>query len=192
MKTEQEISHDLVEEFAIAAHGNLVKVKELYEQEPALLNIPWAKFDETALAAASHMGNRPIAEFLLDKGAPMTVCTAAMLGMVDKVNEYLEADPSLANAKGAHGIPIMFHAAMSGDTDVTELLIAHGGGENINDAVHGAVNFGHTNMVSWLLAHGVDDVNVPDFEQKTPARVAREKGFSEIAELLRQHGGRDE
>ncbi len=186
METKQEISQDLVEEFAIAAHGNLSRVQELYEQEPALLNIPWAKFDETALAAASHMGNRAIAEFLLDKGAPMAVCTAAMLGMVDKVAAYLEADPSLANTKGAHGIPIMFHAAMSGNTDVTELLIAHGGGEGINDALHGAVNFGHTNMVSWLLEHGVDDVNVPNFEQKTPLTVAQEKGFAEIAQMLRE------
>src|SRR5438552_12658165 len=104
MKTEQEISPDLVQEFVLSAHGNLTRVKELYEQEPALLNIPWARFDETALAAASHTGRRAIAEYLLDKGAPMTVCAAAMLGMTDKVAEYLRADPSLANARGAHGI----------------------------------------------------------------------------------------
>lgn len=186
MNTEQEISPDLVQEFVLNAHGNLQKVRELYEQEPRLLNIPWAQFDETALAAASHMGNRAIAEYLLDKGAPMTVCTAAMLGMTTKVAEYLGANPGLANAKGAHGIPIMYHAAMSGNTQVTELLLAHGGGEGINSALHGAVNFGHTDMVAWLLSHGVDDINVPNFEQKTPLQVAEEKGFSDIAELLRR------
>src|SRR5438045_7236872 len=99
MSTTQEISADLVQEFVLSAHGNLARVKELYEQEPGLLNIPWAKFDETALAAASHTGRRAIAEYLLNAGAPMTVCAATMLGMTDKVAEYLEADPSLANAK---------------------------------------------------------------------------------------------
>ena len=189
MTTHQEISPDLVEEFVIAAHSDLPRVQELYEQEPGLLNIPWARFDETALGAASHMGDRPIAEYLLDKGAPMTVCTAAMLGMTERVQEYLDADPSLANARGAHGIPIMFHAAMSGNTDVTELLLAHGGGEGMSDALHGAINYGHKDMVVWLLAHGADDVNVLNFEDKTPLAVAMEKGYGEIAELLRQHGG---
>src|SRR5207248_2012233 len=105
-----------------------------------------------------------------------------------RVAASLEADPSLANAKGAHGIPIMYHAAMSSNTDVTEMLLAHGGGEGINGALHGAVNFGHTEMVAWLLAHGVDDVNALNFDQKTPLSVAEEKGFVEIARMLRGEG----
>jgi ankyrin repeat protein len=189
MSTTQEISPDLVQDFVINAHGNLVRVKELYEQEPGLLNIPWARFDETALAAASHMGNRAIAEFLLEIGAPMTVCTAAMLGMEDRVAAYLDEDPSLANAQGAHGIPIMFHAAMSGNTRVTDLLASRGGGEGINDSLHGAVAFGHKEMVAWLFAHGVDNPNPPSFDGKTPLAVAIEKGYDDIADLLRDNGG---
>src|SRR5205085_9080582 len=104
-------------------------------------------------------------------------------GMVDKMTTYLEADPSLANAKGAHGIPIMYHAAMSGNTDVTELLLEYGGGEGINGALHGAVNFGHTDIVAWLVQHGVDNVNVPNFDGKTPLQVAEEKGHTDIVEL---------
>src|SRR5215471_7157454 len=120
---------ELVEQFVIAAHFNLPRVKELYEQHPELLNIAWAKFEETALAAASHTGQRAIAEYLLAQGAPMAICTAAMLGDTEAVTSFLHDDPGLANARGAHGIPIMFHAAMSGNTDVTELLLKHGGGE---------------------------------------------------------------
>ena len=189
MSTTKEISQDLVQAFVLNAHGNLAKVKELYEQEPGLLNIPWAQFDETALAASSHMGNRAIAEYLLEKGAPMTICCAAMLGKADTVAGFIDANPTQANARGAHGIPIMFHAAMSGNTDVTGLLLERGGGEGMNGALHGAVNFGHREMVAWLLAHGVDNPNAPNFDGKTPLAVAEEKGYADIAQLLREKGG---
>ena len=186
------VSQELVEPFVLAAHGNLARVQELYAQHPEVLNVPWAKFDETALAAASHMGNREIAHFLLSQGAPLTVCAAAMLGMQDELAAFLEQDSSLSNARGAHGIPILFHAAMSGQIEVAELLLKHGGGEGINTALHGAVNLGHTAMVEWLLAHGVTDVNAPNYEQKTPLRVATELGHSEIAGLLRARGAKME
>ena len=185
-ETTNTVSQELVEPFVIAAHGDFGKVQELYAAHPEVLNVPWARFDETALAAASHMGNRPIAEFLLSAGAPLTVCTAAMLGMRDDVERFIDGDPSLANARGAHGIPIMFHGAMSGDTQVTELLLARGGGEGINGALHGAIMHGRTSMVRWLLDHGVTDVNAPDFEGKTPLQSATERGETEIADMLRE------
>ena len=183
------VSQELVEPFVLAAHGNFAKVQELYEQHPEVLNVPWAKFDETALQASSHMGRREIAQYLLSKGAPLNICAAAMLGMQDEVAAFLKQDSSLANARGAHGIPVLFHAAMSGQTEVAELLLAHGGGEGINTALHGAVNFGHIEMVRWLLEHGVTNVNAPNYEQKTPLSVATELGYTDIAELLRARGG---
>ena len=182
-------SQELVEPFVISAHYNLPRVKELYEQYPELLNEKWAKFDESALAAASHTGQRAIAEFLLEQGAPMVICTAAMLGRTGDVAAFLSEDASLANARGAHGISILFHAAMSGNIDVTELLLAHGGGEGINDALHGAVAYNHIAMAQWLLAHGVTDVNTLNYEDKTPLKVAHERGFSDMADVLRAHGG---
>jgi ankyrin repeat protein len=191
-ETATTVSQELVEPFVLAAHGNLAKVQELYALHPEVLNVPWAKFDETALAASSHMGNRAIAQFLLSKGAPLTVCAAAMLGMKEELATFLERDPGLANARGAHGIPVLFHAAMSGQIEVAELLLSRGGGEGINTALHGAVNFGHTPMVEWLLAHGVTNPNAPNYEQKTPLRVATELGHSEIADLLLAHGAKME
>ena len=189
VREQEPVSQEVVEPFVIAAHGNFAKVQELYEQHPEALNVPWAKFDETALQASSHMGQREIAHYLLSKGAPLTICAAAMLGMQEEVAAFLSKDASLANARGAHGIPVLFHAAMSGQTQVAELLLAHGGGEVIDTALHGAVNFGHIEMVTWLLAHGVTNVNAPNYEQKTPLRVATELGHTDIADLLRAHGG---
>ncbi len=187
----EQLSQELVEQFVIAAHFNLPRVQDLYGQYPELLNERWAKFDESALAAASHTGQRAVAEYLLERGAPMVICTAAMLGRTDDVASFLRDDRSLANGRGAHGIPILFHAAMSGNTDVTELLLAHGGGEGIDDALHGAVAYNHIAMLQWLLAHGVTNVNALNYEDKTPLKVANERGFSDIADVLRAHGGKE-
>jgi uncharacterized protein len=183
-----EPSPELVEEFVIAAHGDLDKVRAMHAQHPALLNIPWAKFDETALQAASHMGRRAIAEYLLAAGAPLNICAAAMLGQVAQVAAFLAADPQLANAHGAHGISIMFHAALSGEPAVAELLLAHGGGERMDSALHGAIMYGHTAMVAWMLDHGVRNLDEPNFEGKTPLRAAQDQGHTAIADLLRARG----
>ena len=51
--------------------------------------------------------------------------------------------------------------------------------------------YGHTEMVKWLLAHGATDVNVPNYEGKTPLKVAVERDNQEIAEVLREHGGKE-
>jgi ankyrin repeat protein len=179
----------LVEPFVIAAHGDFDRMKELLAQEPAMLNVPWARFDETALQAASHMGRRDIAEYLLEQGAPLNICTAAMLGNADDVSAFLQQDPTLANAKGAHGIPLMFHAAYSGKPEIGDLLISHGGGEGMNSSLHAAVISGKVEMVRWLLDNGVTDVNPPDFNGKTPLDMAESLGHSEIATLLRERGG---
>jgi ankyrin repeat protein len=188
----QELSQELVGKFVGVAHGDLDTVKRLYEQEPALLNARYETWNETALEAASHMGNRPIAEYLLEQGAPLVICTAAMLGRTEDVARFLQEDPDLSTARGAHGITVLYHAAMSGETEIADLLVAHGGGEGASHALHGAVAFGRTDMVRWLLERGVDNVNMLDFMGKTPLAVALEKGHNEIAEMLRQYGGLEE
>jgi ankyrin repeat protein len=104
----------------------------------------------------------------------------------------LQEDHALSTAKGAHGITVLYHAAMSGETEIADMLVAHGGGEGASHALHGAVAFGRAEMVRWLLERGVDDVNMLDFRGKTPLAVALENGHTEIVEMLRQHGGLEE
>lgn len=183
-------SQEQVKEFVIAAHSNLEKVKALLIAEPALLNERFADFNETALEAASHMGNRPIAEYLLAQGAPLTICAAAMLGRYDAVAQLLDAEPTQVNAEGAHGIPLFFHAALSGETAITELLLARGGGAGLATALHAAIKFGHVAMTQWLLAHGAE-TNVKDFQGQTPLTLAVTQGYAEVAALLRAHGVRE-
>ena len=108
----------LVEEFVGNAHGNLDRVKGLLAQEPALVNATWdwggGDF-ETALGAASHMGRKDIAHFLLERGARLDIFAAAMLGKLEIVKAALEAYPEAINTPGPHGILLVKHAEMGGE-----------------------------------------------------------------------------
>ncbi len=122
----EDVSQELVGQFVGAAHGDEATVRSLLAAHPQLLNERYAQFNETALEAASHMGRRSIAEHLLACGAPLTICAAAMLGRADDVAMFLRNDPMLANSAGAHGIPLFFNAALSGNTEITQLLLDNG------------------------------------------------------------------
>ena len=53
-------------EIVIAAHSNLARVKELLAEDPTLLHTMYEPWKEDPIGAASHVGNRPIAEYLLE------------------------------------------------------------------------------------------------------------------------------
>ncbi len=189
--TTQEPGQQIIDEFVGVSHGDFARVKELLAQYPMLVNAR-ATWHETPIEAAAQMGREDIVDFLLAAGAPLDICTAAMLGMRDKVAEMLQADPELAHATGAHGIPVTYFPMIHSHGDIAELLVSEGAdinaGEGTYTALHGAVLFGQKGMVEWLLERGVE-VNPKNFDGKTPLDLAVERDQTEIAELLRAHGG---
>ena len=92
-------TREAIEQFVIAGHGNFAKVKELLEANPALLHTHWDKTNEMAIEAAAHVGNQEIAKYLLSKGASLDICTAAMMGMSDKVNLFLKENSKMIKRK---------------------------------------------------------------------------------------------
>lgn len=117
MPKKQALAPELVHEFVNEAHGNFDRVKELFAQEPALLNAAWDWGGgdwETGLGAAAHMGRRDIAAYLLERGARMDIFAAAMLGHVEIVSAMLAAQPEAIGAPGPHGISLMSHAKKGG------------------------------------------------------------------------------
>ncbi|MEQ8674552.1 MAG: hypothetical protein RLP44_11365 [Aggregatilineales bacterium] len=181
-----------VRAFLIAAHGDLENTKRLLAEHPEWLDITyeWAENNtETPIQAAAHVGNRPIAEYLLEQGAPLAIYTAAMLGRRDDVLRMLADDPETANARGGHGIPLISHAAMSGDVAIMQ-AIADAGGDlsGASGALFGAIGSGSIDMVTWLLANGADDLTVTNFQNKTLVQVATERGHEDIVALLKAHG----
>jgi len=187
-ETSTALSPEFIRDFVIAAHSDLPKVTELLEQEPSLLNAKWAQVDENGLEASGHMGRADIANHFLGLGAPLTIFAAAMLGRTEDVQTFIDDDPTLASANGVHGISILYHAAHSGKTEIVDLLVANGGGQEAGHAIHAAVEHGHIEMIERLLALG-GDPNVKDFRGKTTLDVALDRGNTEIAEMLRAHGG---
>jgi len=118
MEPKPALEATLVQEFVGNAHSDLNRVKELLAQEPALVNATWdwggGDF-ETALGAASHMGRKDIAEFLLKHGARLDIFAAAMLGKLDVVKAALDAYPDAIKTPGPHTIPLIKHAEMGGE-----------------------------------------------------------------------------
>ena len=70
---------------------------------------------ESGLGAAAHLGNRPIAEFLIQRGARMDIFSAAMLGDLVLVKAMLTHYPNPLEISGPHGIPLLRHAQMGGE-----------------------------------------------------------------------------
>jgi hypothetical protein len=99
------------------SHSSLARVKEMVQQHPALAKASWDwgyGDHETALGAASHVGQRAIAEFLLDNGAPPTLFSAAMLGQLEVVKACIAATPGLQKIRGPHSLSLMVHARAGG------------------------------------------------------------------------------
>ena len=89
---------ELVEEMVAVSHNNLARVKELVGRQPALAKVSfdWGFGDwESCIDAASHIGNREIAEFLIANGARPTIFSAAMLGQLDVVKAFIAAAPGI-------------------------------------------------------------------------------------------------
>jgi hypothetical protein len=108
---------DLVREMVSVAHGNVARVKELLAARPTLARAAWDwGFGdwEDAIGAASHVGNREIAETLLAHGARPTIFSAAMLGHLDTVKAFIATSPGIEATPGAHGITLLRHAMAGG------------------------------------------------------------------------------
>ncbi len=108
---------DLVREMVTVSHFNLARVKELVGRHQTLAKAAWDwGFGdwESALGAASHIGNRDIAEFLLANGARPTIFSAAMLGQVDVVKAFVTGSPGVQRTKGPHSITLLRHAVAGG------------------------------------------------------------------------------
>ncbi|MBV9438137.1 MAG: ankyrin repeat domain-containing protein, partial [Acidobacteria bacterium] len=103
----------------LVSHFNLKRVKELVSARPSLAKAAWDwGFGdwETALGAASHMGNRQIAEYLLTNGAHPSIFSAAMLGHLDAVKGFVAAQPGIQRTIGPHSISLLEHAKAGGVT----------------------------------------------------------------------------
>jgi len=134
-----------------ASHGNFDKVKELVNRRPELAGMGWdwgfGDF-ETALGAASHVGRRDIAEFLMSHGARPDIFTFTMLGMLKSVQEIIETVPGIQSHPGPHGITLLQHAKNRLED------------KNINATDSGNIN----KMIAYLQGLGNADIKPKSLE----------------------------
>lgn len=148
----------LVQEMVAASHGNAKRVNELLRTNQSLVRatIDWGFGDwETALGAASHVGNREIAEALIEAGAETTIFSAAMLGQTEVVKAIIAANPQAHRKRGPHGITLLAHAKAGAAkaAEVASYLETLGGANDIlitvplsasdRDALVGKYSFGN-------------------------------------------------
>jgi hypothetical protein len=109
---------ELVRELVTVAHFDRKRVEQLVDARPSLARAAWDwGFGdwETALGAASHMGNRSIAEYLISKGARPSLFSAAMLGQLEVVKAFVAAQPHVQRIRGPHSISLLAHAKAGGE-----------------------------------------------------------------------------
>ncbi len=107
------IDDEVVAEVVGKSHFDLDRVKQLVDPRPELARATWdwgfGDF-ETALGAASHVGRRDIAQFLMEKGARADLFTFATLGEFDVVKAAVKASPGIQAVGGPHGFSLLHHA----------------------------------------------------------------------------------
>lgn len=181
--------------------GDLQKVEALLKDDSHLV---FSKRDDgwTPLHSAAHWGFIDIAQLFLVHGADVNARDkdgrtplhfAALHGHKDVV-ELLLANGTDVNAEDKHGKTPLHVASEKGHKDVVELLLANKALVDAKDEdgktpLHMPAK-DYKDVAELLLANGAD-VNVKDNNEKTPLSLALQNGSRELAELLRQHGGRD-
>ncbi len=148
--------------FASASLGLKERVRQLLKDKPELVNAR-LPFGATPLHMAAEDGQREMAEYLVEEGAPVDLVCAAELGWTDDINRIMERDPETINKKGgSFGYTPLHSASTKGLRDLARLLIVRGAEVNATD----------------------------DMFEKTPLGEALYYGNESMARLLFRHGGR--
>ena len=107
------IDPEIIAEVVGKSHFDLDRVKEIVEKRSELSRCVWEwRFGdfESAIGAASHVGRRDIAMYLISKGARPTIFTFAMLGILPVIKSVVESTPDIQRSTGPHGISLLDNA----------------------------------------------------------------------------------
>jgi ankyrin repeat protein len=190
------IPQELINQFVSVAHFDFEKVKQLHKLCPTLL-MTRATWDELAIEAAAHMGLAPMAQFLADLGAPVSTCTAALLGAKDLVKRLVQEDRGCLRERGAHDIALLAYTGYAAEQmEIAEFLLQSGADVHARSlgstTLHIAATKGHVELARLLLDHGADPNATAKLKgaDRTPLGMAIETKQTKMVEFLSGRGGR--
>jgi ankyrin repeat protein len=173
--------------------GDHAKVAQMIEADSGLLNAP----DDNGLrpfTVARYSRQDAIAQLLLDKGAQLDICAAAMAGAEERLVNLLASDRSLATSYSHDGWTPLHLAAFFGHNACAEILLANGADVHArsrnamdNTPLHAAAAGRHLDVITVLLAHGAD-VNARQHGGWTALHAAAQNGDVETIRVLLAHG----
>src|ERR1051326_7653137 len=173
--------------------GDAAKAAQMIEADRALLNAP----DENGLrpfTVARYSRQDAIAQLLLDKGAELDICAAAMSGADERLVNLLASDRTLAGSYSHDGWTPLHLAAFFGHPTCAEILLANGADVHArsrnsmeNTPLHAAAAGRSLDVIAILLAHGAD-VNARQHGGWTALHQAAQNGNAEMAKVLLAHG----
>jgi ankyrin repeat protein len=145
----------------------------------------------TPLDLAVWEGHKDIAELLLSRGAKLDIFTAAGLGRVDRVRQFLCVGERAVNAVGTDGNTPLHWAVATGRRDVAELLLdkkadVNAVGAGSRTPLHLAAKFGREEVAEVLLARKAD-VNAKGYGGVTPIFEAISNNHPGVVKLLLAH-----
>ena len=190
------IPQEWINQFVTVAHFDFEKVKHLQKLCPTLI-MTRATWDELAIEAAAHMGLTPMAQFLADLGAPVSTCTATLVGEQALVKRLVSEDAGCIRERGAHDIALLSYTALGNQhLEIAELLLGAGADVHARSlgqtSLHIAASKGHVELAQLFLDHGADINAIANVRgaSLTPLAVAVQAKHEKMATLLKERGGR--
>ena len=126
------------------------------------------------------------------KPPDISIHLAASEGNIEAVKQHLDAGTDVNAKQREDGATPLLIAAVAGQKEIAELLIADGADVNAKDDVGQTPLYfaADKEVVELLIAKGAD-VNAKDNFGGTPLDFAIRFDHTEIADLLRKHGGKE-
>ena len=151
-------THDI---FTAAMTGRTELVATMLDEYSELINRRSLKRNRTPLEEALNYQQHEVANMLIDRGATISVHSAAALQDTSHLAKILDAEPHLLEARDDNQQTPLIIAARCGNSEIIEILLARGADPNAANrwqvtALNEAVVNGHAQAVEQLLAAGAD------------------------------------
>lgn len=212
--TKAVFSDEVNDFFNAATAGDSVKVKSLLSKNPKLINVK-DKEGETALLLAANGLYLDLVILLISSGADVNAKNNAgftvmmyAVGISEdetgpnsrdsiEIVKFLVSHGADVNSRDNAGITVLLFAAAFSKIDTIKFLVEKGAGVNANSddccgitALMVAVENRNRNLIVFFIEKGAD-VNAMDRDGNTALKIATEKGYTDIADLLRKHGAKE-